>query len=293
MTNGRQPDPRYVQPPGHLQPPPSVYEWKRILRRVKARRGRPNSKKADFYTGEATALDGTTLVVTSVVKHVGTVMSDFADYQDGRNIIRPIEEIANGCDLDRVTVMGAIDTLCAIGMLWRGFRGSSSGLENKCSEYQLVIADDLIERVPLHPPTERNDRFHSQVIPTHLVVESPPPGGAPDADQVTPTREPGHSDSPGLVTPTHPSNPGTNPVPTQHANTSPATADVEGDRPAEANKPDRIDAPATRTTPQIIRCKKCHRHEQQTMLDNEGHCRFCNGTSLESGPSQPALERSA
>jgi DNA segregation ATPase FtsK/SpoIIIE, S-DNA-T family len=120
VTNGRVANLRYIQPPGNLQPPLHVYEWKRILRRVKARRGRPNSKKADFYTGEVTALDGTILVVTSVVKHVSTVMSDFADYQDGRNIIRPIEEIANGCDLDRVTVMSAIDTLCAIGMLWAG-----------------------------------------------------------------------------------------------------------------------------------------------------------------------------
>jgi len=56
-----------------------VYEWKRVLRRIKARRGRPNSKKADFHDGAATALDGTAIVITSAVKHVGTVMSDFAD----------------------------------------------------------------------------------------------------------------------------------------------------------------------------------------------------------------------
>lgn len=272
----RQPHKDYAQPPANLRPPEAVYEWKRVLRRVKARRGRPNSKTAHFHAGIAIALDRTEVVVTSAVKHVGTVMSDFADYEDGRNIIRPIEEIANGCDLDRATVMGAISVLISIGMLWRGYRGSSGGLENTCSEYQLVIADDLAQRVPLHPPTERND----QVTRTHQHVEN---SESDRGNQVTPTRGPGDSDSPGKVSRSHPSYPVTNPYPTQHANNCPATADVEGCGPgrqdgqiAVGNFPE-TGQQVTRLVSQggIGRCRKCHRHEQRTRLDDDGHCGYC------------------
>jgi hypothetical protein len=277
----RRPHDKYQQPPDDLRPPRNVYEWKRILRRVKARRGRPNSKTANFYPGLAIALDGNEVVVTSAVKHVGTVMSDFADYEDGRNIIRPIEEIANGCDLDRATVMGAIETLRAIGMLWRGFRGSSSGLQNQCSEYQLVIADDLIQRVPLHPPTERND----QVTPTHLDVESiasvTTSDVSNDIHQVTPTPPPGDSDSPAQVTPTHPSYPVTYLPPTHDADTSPATAELEGAEP-QARKTQtpvdnlpRIGVPATQPASRVGRCRKCHRYEQRSQLDAAGYCDYC------------------
>jgi hypothetical protein len=207
------------------------------------------------------------VITTTPTKAVGYAAAQFADWKDGTEVRPGNELLARICGCSTKSVERAFAFMRDCDLMWRYHKAVRL---RDADVYRLTVPED-ISRVPMltpdwkYPPDSQSAAgkglppdsqsapdSRSAACPTQSLVLHPTVSRATSVKGDLPTD------------------------PYKHANTSPAAVDVEGDGPCDRNEPDRIDAPAARPAPRVARCKKCHRYEQRTQLDDEGYCEFCN-----------------
>lgn len=207
------------------------------------------------------------VITTTPTKAVGYVAAQFADWNDGTEVRPGNELVARILGCSTKSVERAFAFMRDHGLVWRYHKAVRL---RDADVYRLTVPED-ISRVPMLTPDWK--------YPPDS--QSGAGGGLPPDSQSAPDSRSGACPTESLVL--HQTVSRATSVngdlpkdPYTHANTSPATAEVEGDRPGAGNEPDRIDAPATRPASRVGRCKKCRRYEQRTQLDGDGYCGFCH-----------------
>jgi hypothetical protein len=210
-------------------------------------------------------------VGSDTVQHVALVAVTYGN-PDGTRIRPSVARLARVCRKDERTVRACLGRLRDLGLLIRVFEGSSAGRSAMADEYRMAIPDDLLERVAMLDPDERELIVPDGVEPPRAKRPRPdrsgtPEGGTPGA---APCDQPGDPDvhdagtpgaapaDPGLPDGNHrvlpPGTPGAAPTntgcstrppthrPTNHLPThisSPYGAEVEGRKAGRREPPAR------------------------------------------------------
>ncbi|MGW6499369.1 hypothetical protein [Nonomuraea angiospora] len=119
-------------------------------------------RRAELGFGE-----GKRRINSSTVQHVALVAATYGN-PDGTRVRPSAERLARVTRLNERTVRLCLARLRDVGLLVRVMQGSSQGRRALADEYRLAIPDDLLERVAMLDPNERD-----LTVPEG--VEPPPP----------------------------------------------------------------------------------------------------------------------